>query len=514
MNQALKTAVLEQLVSNGHLPVEQQLQFEQNQTLNLITILEQGLVDESVFASSVSAAFNIPLLNESALSNNCLDSYQQLSDFLVQHEVLPISKKEHGLEVAMVDPSNQFVIQALQAKLDCPIIVNISTRSAINTCLSQTQIKHDKAEPSNLNQQTESQAPIVRDINRLIQRAISCGASDIHFEPNADNGVTVRFRVSGMLETAHNFSAEQTAQVIARIKLIAKLDIAERRLAQNGRFNFAASGKNIDFRVSTLPLHNGESIVLRLLELSLGQAKLSDLGFRDSIANKLEIAAQQQQGLIVVTGPTGSGKSTTLYSLLNLLNKPEKKVISIEDPVELNVAGVNQIQVDDEHGISFAESLRSVLRQDPDVIMVGEIRDTETAQLAAQAALTGHLVLTTLHTSSAIGAITRLQNLGLPDYLINATLIGVVAQRLVRLNSELNTPETNNPNHRATQRTAIAEYLDINDQSLSFSELEENLAQCRIDGMSLRDDAYRLLAANLLSENEIVRVLGVGALKQ
>lgn len=505
MNQVLKAATIEQLVINGHLPVEKQRQLEENQQFSLASVLEQGLVPEDIFASTLSKVFGLPFLTEQQLAGHCLENHSDLNDFLISQEVLPLRATENALEVAMVDPSNQFVIQALQAKLDCPVIPSIGTRSAINTYLSGINNTSSNNSSLTLGNQSETQAPIIRDINRLISRAISNGASDIHFEPSSD-GIIVRFRISGILELAHQFNQQQAAQVIARIKLMAKLDVTERRQAQNGRFNFAASGKNIDFRVSTLPLHNGESIVLRLLELSLGQASLSELGFRNSVAEKLESVAQAQQGLIIITGPTGSGKSTTLYSLLNLLNVTEKKVISIEDPVELNVAGINQIQVDDEHGISFAESLRSVLRQDPDVIMVGEIRDAETAQLAAQAALTGHLVLTTLHTASASGAITRLQNLGLPDYLINATLIGVVAQRLVRINSK------NSENH-VTSRTVIAEYLDINEQQLNFSELEKNVEQFQVDGLSLADDAHRLLDKQLLNQNEIVRVLGVSALR-
>ena len=274
-----------------------------------------------------------------------------------------------------------------------------------------------------------------------------------------------------------------------------------------------------------MPLHDGESIVLRLLEARLSEAPLEDLGFRAEIVEKLNEAISAQQGLVLITGPTGSGKTTTLYSLLNKLNNTSLKLVSIEDPVELNISGINQVQVDEEHGLSFAKALRTVLRQDPDVIMVGEIRDSETAQLAAQAALTGHLVLSTLHTSSATAAVSRLQNLGLADYLIEATLKSVLAQRLIRCicsscGAEESTGQLSKRSGHCSEcngsgysgRTSIAEYLDLSKPSeISYvsGNPELELREQFLGKISLRKDAEQKVAAGLSDQAEVLRVLGL-----
>jgi general secretion pathway protein E len=379
--------------------------------------------------------------------------------------------------------------------------------------------------PDDLN----SDSVLVRDLHRLIQRAVSSNASDIHFEP-VESRLRVRFRIHGLLRDIDSFSDQYADQVVARLKLMSKLDVTERRQAQNGRFKFPADGRMVDLRVSTLPLHDGESIVLRLLEFGLSQLSLQGLGFSDDIAESIQQAISSQQGLVLITGPTGSGKSTTLYALLNQLNRPELKLISIEDPVELNIAGINQIQVDEDHGISFAAALKTVLRQDPDVIMVGEIRDAETAQLAAQAALTGHLVLATLHTPSAASAITRLINLGLPEYLVSSTVKAVLAQRLLRRvcrDCQDQSQDTDSAEACSTcaglkysGRTTIAEYLPPSALVGQVSEgascvsgqvSEQLMATKLLNGVSLHDDAARLIACGETDQAEVFRVLGFHA---
>ena len=322
------------------------------------------------------------------------------------------------------------------------------------------------------------------------------------------------------MQEAHSFSLQQAAPVLARIKLMARLDVTQKRLPQDGRFTFPANGQVLDLRVSTMPLHNGESVVIRLLDPALGGLSLAELGYHVEVATGLEKAIEQQQGLVLVTGPTGSGKSTTLYSLLTRLNKPEIKIITIENPVEIVLPGINQIQVNDAHGVSFASALRSVLRQDPDVVMIGEIRDSETAKLAAQAALTGHLVLSTLHTSSAVSAISRLRDLGLADYLISATLNTVVAQRLLRVNCtkcDINQPSNSCRFCYGTAysgRTTIAELLaGLNDIDLSqpTQELEAALELRLLNQSTLRHDALRLLNEGVVDQAEVMRVLGIDA---
>jgi general secretion pathway protein E len=277
-----------------------------------------------------------------------------------------------------------------------------------------------------------SEAPVIRLVNQILSRAVEQRASDIHVEP-FENELRVRYRIDGVLHDVDPPSRALTAAIISRIKLMAKLNIAERRLPQDGRIKIRLVGREIDLRVSSLPTLYGESVVLRILDRSSIVVDLDRLGMpRDTLAQFTHMI-EQPHGLLLVTGPTGSGKTTTLYGALDKINSPEMKIITIEDPVEYQLRGVNQIHVRSQIGLTFASGLRSIVRQDPDVIMVGEIRDPETAEIAIQAALTGHLVLATLHTNDAAGAVSRLLDMGVEDYLLASSLIGVLAQRLVRV---------------------------------------------------------------------------------
>ncbi len=276
-----------------------------------------------------------------------------------------------------------------------------------------------------------SEAPVIRLVNQIIARAVETQASDIHIEPFEDR-LRVRYRNDGVLGEADSPPAHLTAAIVSRLKIMARLDIAERRLPQDGRIKLAVRGHEVDFRVSTIPSLHGETVVLRVLDRSAVVFDYATLGLPAAVVAKLEAAFELPNGIVLVTGPTGSGKTTTLYTGLTGLNAVTRKVVTVEDPIEYQLAGINQIQVKPQIGLTFATLLRSILRQDPDVIMVGEIRDLETAQIAVQAALTGHLVLSTLHTNSAAETITRLRDMGLEDYLLTAVLRGVLAQRLVR----------------------------------------------------------------------------------
>jgi general secretion pathway protein E len=278
-----------------------------------------------------------------------------------------------------------------------------------------------------------SEAPVIRLVNLIISKAIERRASDIHIEP-FEKDLKVRYRIDGILYDVESPPKKLKAAIISRIKIMAKLNIAERRLPQDGRIKLKVLGKDIDLRVSTLPTMYGESAVMRILDKSNSDLyDLRSLGFPEDSLHDLEALIRRPHGILLVTGPTGSGKTTTLYSALDTINLPDKKIITIEDPVEYQMDGVNQIQVNPQIGLSFASGLRHIVRQDPDVIMVGEIRDLETAEIAIRAALTGHLVFSTLHTNDAPSAITRLIDMGAEDYLIASSLIGVLAQRLVRL---------------------------------------------------------------------------------
>jgi general secretion pathway protein E len=276
-----------------------------------------------------------------------------------------------------------------------------------------------------------SEAPVIRLVNLLINRAVEQRASDIHIEP-FEQELKVRYRIDGVLHDVETPQRRLQAAIVSRVKIMAKLNIAERRLPQDGRIRIRIMGREIDLRVSTLPTLYGESVVMRILDRSSIVLDLEELGFEpDSLATFNQLIVRPY-GMILVTGPTGSGKTTTLYGALHKINSPDKKIITIEDPVEYQLAGVNQIHVKPQIGLSFANGLRSIVRQDPDVIMVGEIRDAETAEIAIQAALTGHLVFSTLHTNDAAGAVARLLEMGMEDYLIASSLLGVLAQRLVR----------------------------------------------------------------------------------
>jgi len=504
MNSAKQKAtigdVLDHLIDQGLLSRAQVDNEGLRQAPSLRALFSAGLVSELALAQSLSKVYDLDLLNPAELPSSALNQTKDLAAFFSTHEVLPISLSDNVLTLAMSDPSDEFAIKALKSKLKCEVQTCVALRSDLLEALNRLysiQV-NNAANVSLVDIPTDlgNEAGLVQDLHRLIQRAVSSNASDIHFEP-VQSALRVRFRSLG-------------DQVIARLKLMAKLDVTERRHAQNGRFKFPADGRVIDLRVSSLPLHGGESIVLRLLEFNLSQESLEGLGFRRAIANRLDQLLMAQSGLILVTGPTGSGKSTSLYSMLNTLNSTERKVISIEDPVELNIDGVNQIQINEEYGIGFSEALKTVLRQDPDVIMVGEIRDAETAQLAAQAALTGHLVLATLHTESAISALSRLKHLGLADYLIKATLRAVVAQRLLR--TVCGVCDTGEPHCDScggsgfTGRTTIAEMLDLTEaQSIEPDELQQHM----LENSSLADDAVRLLESGQTNRVEVQRVLGL-----
>src|SRR5439155_16265504 len=276
-----------------------------------------------------------------------------------------------------------------------------------------------------------SEAPVIRLVNQLIARAVETRASDVHLEPFSDR-LRVRYRYDGVLHEVEAPPAGLHAAVVSRIKIMARLDIAERRLPQDGRIRLTVRGHEIDFRVSTVPSLHGESVVLRVLDRSAVDLDYAKLGLPDDIIQGLQDALNLPNGMVLVTGPTGSGKTTTLYTGLLQLNSVARNIITVEDPIEYQLAGINQIQVKPQIGLDFVNLLRSILRQDPNVIMIGEIRDLATAEIAVQAALTGHLVLSTLHTNSAAATVTRLRDMGVEDYLIAATLKGVLAQRLVR----------------------------------------------------------------------------------
>ena len=366
--------------------------------------------------------------------------------FLKHYHVIGLSNRDDELVVAMMDPEDRFVIDSLQLATGKAIVPKVGLLSEIDAALEiqygegrsqMDQILDDMAVDEAGEEDLEhlkdlaSEAPVIKMVNLIMQRAIDMKASDIHIEP-FEQTLKVRLRIDGVLQDIDAPPVKSTAAVISRIKIMAKLNIAERRLPQDGRIKVQMLGKELDLRVSTIPTMYGESVVIRLLDKESMVLDFTTLGFSGRHADQFMEVLAQPHGIILITGPTGSGKSTTLYAALKILNTSERKIITVEDPIEYQLEGVNQIQAKPQIGLTFASALRSIVRQDPDVIMIGEMRDLETARIAVQSALTGHLVLSTLHTNDAAGGITRLLDIGLEEYLLSSTVNGILAQRLVR----------------------------------------------------------------------------------
>ncbi len=365
--------------------------------------------------------------------------------FLKNYHVIGLSHND-DITVALMDPEDRFVIDALKLATGKNIIAKVGLLSEIDAALevqygegrSQMDKLVDDLSVDDLGEEDlehlkdlASEAPVIKMVNLIMQRAIETRASDIHIEP-FEQSLKVRLRVDGVLKEIDAPSVKSTAAVISRIKIMAKLNIAERRLPQDGRIKIQMLGKELDLRVSTIPTMYGESVVIRLLDKESTVLDFAALGFSGKHLQLFIEVLAQPHGIILITGPTGSGKSTTMYAALKQLNTSERKIITVEDPVEYQMDGVNQIQAKPQIGLTFASALRSIVRQDPDVIMIGEMRDLETARIAVQSALTGHLVLSTLHTNDAAGGVTRLLDMGLEEYLLTSTVNGILAQRLVR----------------------------------------------------------------------------------
>lgn len=440
------------LESGGQVPVDalqtarELAEREALSTPDAVTRL--GLLSERAMAEFLSSALSLDIAGPEDYPDLPLLDRPVNIEFLRARGVLPIARDEAGLALAMVDPSDDFAIASIRLLAGLDVSPVVAVRSELLEALqrqygegqSEIDSLSDDAEAGGMHSREEKtgtviehgdDAPVVRIVSLLISRAMEARASDIHIEP-FEGQLRVRFRIDGILQETESPTVKLAEAVIARIKVMAGLDIAERRLPQDGRIKIVVRGTSLDIRVSSVPVLHGERIVLRLLRQNAGLMDMAALGLAPSVLENLTGMLRLSHGLILVTGPTGSGKTTTLYATLRHLMSQERNLITVEDPVEYQIAGVGQIQVKSDIGLSFAKVLRSVLRQDPDVIMIGEIRDSETAGIAVHAALTGHLVLSTLHTNTAGGAIARLLDMGVEDYLIASCLAGVMAQRLVR----------------------------------------------------------------------------------
>jgi general secretion pathway protein E len=405
-----------------------------------------GLVTERDLAEALAAHLELELLPAAALPAAPLEILGVNLSFLRRARILPIEARADALVIVMADPTDEASVRALALLVGKPILRRVGVPADIDRAFEQLYAPEaPRADPAAIGSPGEtagedaerlkdlaSEAPVIRLVNQLVARAVEARASDIHIEP-LESRLRIRYRIDGVLQEVESPPHGLAAAIISRVKVMANLDIAERRLAQDGRIRWAIRGREIDFRVSTVPAAHGESVVLRILDRGSLRLGFTELGFADGALARYLGILRQPHGILLVTGPTGSGKTTTLYASLLTLNTTDKKILTVEDPIEYLLEGVNQVQVKPAIGWSFATALRSFLRQDPDIMMVGEIRDLETAQIAVQAALTGHLVLSTVHTNDAASAVTRLLDMGVEDYLMTSTINGLVGQRLVRV---------------------------------------------------------------------------------
>ncbi|GAB5045695.1 type IV-A pilus assembly ATPase PilB [Thermodesulfovibrio sp. TK110] len=415
-------------------------------------LVKLGYITEDELVQSMSELYGFPVFKMDSHKVDPLVVKLLPEDVIKKYKMLPIYREGNIVKVLTTDPANEIALEQLKFFLSgFRIIFYIGKDSDFKTLIDQffgeeesdiyaSQNIHELVEivaqePSLVETQEEirpeAEGPLVRVVNQIILNAISKRASDIHIEPFEDN-IYVRYRIDGVLHDVLTLPAKLKSNLITRIKIMSNLDISEKRLPQDGRIKMKISKREVDFRVSTLPSIFGEKIVLRILEKGSLQLDLTRLGFEEESLEFFLEALRKPYGMILVTGPTGSGKTTTLYSALMKLNRPEVNIMTVEDPVEYTLPRITQVQVQEEIGRTFAQVLRSFLRQDPDIIMVGEIRDFETAEIAVKAALTGHLVLSTLHTNDAPSTITRLVNMGIEPFLISSSVILIVAQRLVR----------------------------------------------------------------------------------
>ena len=520
-----------------------------------VILTRLGMISEREMAQCLADFFGIPLTQPDDYPTTPIPAGELSVDFIARAQILPLGETPEGLALAMADPNDDYTIKAVRLAVGKPVLPWAAVPSELAGALERVYgrgaavpaagVAVPAAARADVKRLSDfaSEEPVIRYVNWLIGHAAAARASDIHIEASADR-VAQRLRVDGLLRDIDPPPSGLHDNIVSRIKVMAGLNIAERRLPQDGRFRVVVEGREIDLRVSIVPTLHGESLVLRLLDRVHAPLDLAELGFSGALREQLMQLLALPSGMLLVTGPTGSGKTSTLYAALQLLNNRERKILTVEDPVEYQLPGINQIPVRPAIGLNFATLLRSLLRQDPDILLVGEIRDLETARIAAQASLTGHLLLSTLHTNDAVGAIIRLVDMGLEEYLIAAVLKGVLAQRLVRcLCSACRQPYRPEPEllrhprlaaladrdfmlYRPSGceacggsgyrgRTAIAELLVF----------DERLSRCVIAGadggaliaeaqacgfVDLHSDGLAKAAAGITSLDEVLRVTGAG----
>jgi len=435
--------VQEGLLDRANLERATEIQSETGMPLGRI-LVEEGFVKETDLVKTLAGHIGLEFVSLDDITIDPSASALIPEPLARRYTAIPISFQEGALVVAMADPANVLAIDDFRAITGLDVIPKVATKTEVEEAIGRMaqfdesvtdlgDLLDDDTEVEDLSalEASVDEAPVVKLVNTIITRAINERASDIHIEPG-EKDLRVRFRIDGVLHESMTTPRAIANAMVSRLKIMADINIAERRLPQDGRISLKVSGKQVDLRVATLPSVYGEKVVLRILDRSSVMLELTDLGFGERNLERFQEAYERPYGAILVTGPTGSGKSTTLYATLNVINDPKVNIITVEDPVEYRLAGITQIQVNRKAGLTFASALRSILRADPDIVLIGEIRDRETAQIAIEAALTGHLVLSTLHTNDAASSIGRLIEMEVEPYLVASSIDGILAQRLAR----------------------------------------------------------------------------------
>lgn len=514
-------------------------------------LVDKGHITEKQLVNVLEYHFHVPFidLTETPIQDEAVSKINE--QMAKKNRLIPVAIENGQLVIAMADPLDLFAVDEVQRASGMDLIIHITMgkdidlaidrhygRESAEKAISDLNRDFNFEELASLEAQLSSEvsnAPVVRLVNSIIQHAIRLDASDIHIEP-MDETLRVRFRIDGELQEIMRTSKAALSAIVTRIKIIGQMDIAEKRIPQDGRVEINMDGKDIDMRLSILPTVDGEKIVIRLLGRSTSLISKKNLGFTQENLEVFDQLIKNPHGIILICGPTGSGKTTTLYTALAELNKPKTNIVTVEDPVEYHLEGVNQVQVNTKAGLTFASGLRSILRQDPDIILIGEIRDAETAQIAVRSAITGHLVFSTIHTNDAVSAVARLVDMGIEPYLLASSMVGVIAQRLVKricnncktayrpdhqelLMLKLREPQ---PLHKGagcqacnftgySKRIAIHEIVPINKdirelitRGASVDQLRA--AAARYGMVSLRDNCARLVLEGITTTEELIRV--------
>ena len=522
--QTRQFSFLEFLVNEGQIEVlsakRVQVASGEAGTSVLRSLLELGLVDEEALFRSLAKFEGLPFCTLDEMDTALVETLSLPIEFLQRAEIAPVRLVGQRLMLATSNPEDKDAADSIGYLLDKDIELAIATSSSIKSALNSAvtseidEASHPAQDDIEKLTALANEGPVIKQVNEIIAQAIEARASDVHIEAT-ETGAQIRLRIDGVLAHVRDLSANLRAAVTSRVKVMARLNISEKRRPQDGRLQVSVKGRTVDIRLSTLPTQFGESVVMRLLDRSRVALDWYALGYGEERIAQIEDAVRQPNGVFLVAGPTGSGKTTTLYTALNSLSAVEKKIVTVEDPIEYSLPGINQVQVEPQINMSFANALRSILRQDPDVILVGEIRDHETAEIAFRAALVGRMVLSTVHTNEALSAIIRLRDLGVPSYIIAATLRGVLSQRLVRtLCPSCGGSGCENCQSTGSHgRTVVSEFLEISSairaaisEESDLSTLSEVAAQQNF--LPMRQTVKHLVEENILDNEEALRMTG------